>query len=49
MESTNAMNDFIGSTMFSCLMILGVVAIGVILKLTFRSSGSDYTHRPDQD
>ena len=47
MEYTNSASEFVGSTFFSILMVIGVIGIGVILRMTFRSN-SEYKYKADE-
>lgn len=47
METTNAVNDFLGSPLFIVLTVVVVVVIALLLRLTFKSSNSEYKHDPD--
>lgn len=47
MESTNALNDFIGSPVFMTIVVIVVIVIGLLLRLIFKSSNSEYKHKPD--
>ncbi len=46
---SDQMKNIMGSTWFSVGIIVFIVAIGVALRLTFRSTSSEYKHKPDKD
>ena len=46
MELTNAANEFVGSPIFSWLIVGVVIIAGIALRMTFRSSTSEYKHNP---
>ncbi len=48
METTNAANEFVGSPAFMMLLLVGGVIIAFLLRMTFKSSNSEYRHRPDE-
>ena len=48
METTNAANEFVGSPAFMMLLLVGGVMIAFLLRMTFKSSNSEYRHRPDE-
>jgi len=50
MELSEKMNELMGSNLFSVLMIIAVLAIGFVLRLTFRTpdqSGKEYKYNPN--
>ena len=47
MDLTNSANEFVGSNLFSILMILVVIGIGVGLRMTFRVDDTEYKHKRD--
>jgi hypothetical protein len=47
MDYTNGANEFVGSNLFSILMILAVIGIGVTLRMTFRVDDTEYKHKAD--
>jgi hypothetical protein len=47
MEFTNTANEFMGSNLFSILMILVVIGVGVGLRMTFRVDDTEYKHKRD--
>ena len=48
MELTDAANEFVGSSVFIIICIITVIVVGFILRLTFKSSNSEYKHKPDE-
>jgi len=49
MDFQEKANEFVGSTLFSVIMIIAVIVIGIILRMTFRSSDSEYKHKSDSE
>jgi hypothetical protein len=47
MDFSNRANEFIGSNLFSVLMILVVIGVGVALRMTFRVDDTEYKHKAD--
>ena len=47
MDFTNTASEFVGSNLFSVLMILIVIGIGVGLRITFRVDDTEYKHKRD--
>ena len=48
MEIKDMIKDFMGSPVFSVIMLVAVLIVGIVLKLTFRSVDSEYKHNPDE-
>ena len=49
MEFSTWVNEFVGTTYFAVLMIVGLIGLGVLLRLTFSKHNDDiYRHRPDE-
>lgn len=46
METTNAVNEFLGGPIFLTLAVAAVLIVGLLLRITFKSSNSEYKHDP---
>jgi len=48
MEFKDLLNNFLGSTVFTILVLLGLVALAVYLKLFLRAPSAEYKHDKNQ-
>jgi hypothetical protein len=44
MESTGMINEFLGSPLFTVLAVFGIIALGVMVRVTFPPTDMEYRH-----
>lgn len=44
MELTNALNNFLGSWYFTAIMVVAVIAVGIFIRVSFRTGGKEYKY-----
>ena len=49
MEFNSLINAFLGSPVFSVLMIIAIIVFGVFIRITLLPTNNEYKHRPDKE
>ncbi len=49
MDLNNILNAFMGSPVFSILMIIGIIALGIFIRMSLLPTNNEYKHRPDKE
>ena len=49
MEFNTMINAFMGSPVFSVMMIIGMIAFGLLIRFALLPTNNEYKHRPDKE